>query len=468
MTNEKSSLAAQLKILEIYLFQPEKLDDVAHLLRDKLFTTTVNQRVFTFIKEAHNSGKPIDPIILYPQLKKEGFEHDDCAVFSALSPHAYLSPKQITEYVLILFREYTSRYMHPLLLRAADSILNDDPFIEIERLKTAINAIESVYNNVSKEESIKVHFKSAMDRIMGLHTGEIEQLGFSWGLKSLDDFTMGIVQGINVVAGDKGSGKTSLLINTIVENVIRKKQPLLFFSLEMKAIEVVTNVIANIKCINSKRLRKGHVDQEEINSIKLLENDFPDNCVIDETCGITWQYFETKVRSFRRKHAVPLKQTILVLLDYLQLMGNSEDERRNMSKEEMIEQTTNQLMRICKSENIALVLLSQFSREVGKRGNDTYNNKSDEDRLRNFRPRMTDLKGSSAIEANALTILLLFRPEYYRIMSANGKDFRGVCEINVAKGRYVGSEPIYVKFEGKYNMFSDLEEIPDSTTESPF
>lgn len=79
---------------------------------------------------------------------------------------------------------------------------------------------------------------------------------------------------------------------------------------------------------------------------------------------------------------------------------------------------------------------------------------------------MSDLKGSSAIEANAVTILLLFRPEYHRIYEADGKNYRGICEINIAKGRFVNPEPLYVKFAGEYSLFQD-EDSNDIKTDGP-
>ena len=101
-----------------------------------------------------------------------------------------------------------------------------------------------------------------------------------------------------------------------------------------------------------------------------------------------------------------------------------------------------EIMRICKHENICLVLLSQFSRDLDKRGNAVKNSLMDgrsKDKVADpamFRPTMSDLKGSGAIEASAVTIVLLYRPEYYGIYEHNGRDLRQLCEITIAKNRF--------------------------------
>ena len=71
---------------------------------------------------------------------------------------------------------------------------------------------------------------------------------------------------------------------------------------------------------------------------------------------------------------------------------------------------------------------------------------------------MTDLKGSSAIESNAVNIVLLYRPEYYGILECDGANYEGLCEINTAKARFSSPGPIYTKFTGKYNLFEDEED----------
>lgn len=449
---EENSIEIQCKLLGNYMKNPDLFSGVENLIRPNIFTTLAIKTSYELIKAYHEKGIELDITALWNALIKKGVPQSECSIVPSFMGQSFTPAKLVEEYVNDLFTDYVGRYLYPIMQSAAKS---SNPLAAMTTVKDAITNIELAINNVSKDKSVKIQFKEAVQRIKDLKSGEKAQAGFSWGIPSLDKKTMGIVQGINVVAGDKGAGKTTLVINIIRHNAITLQQPVLFFSMEMTAVEVLTNLIANIKRINSRALRTGSVDDDELIDIEKMESTINENLVIDETGGITWGYFEAKVRAFRKKHKIPNTQTILVLLDYLGLMKNMPEESR-MSKEEKVEQTCTELMRVCKNENVALVKLAQFSRESSKRANDTFNVKTDEDRRKALRPRMTDLKGSSAIESNAVTIILLFRPDYYQIYEANGMDLRGLCELNVAKGRYVSPEPIYVKFDGKYNLFEDL------------
>ena len=450
-----NSIELQTTLLGAYIKNSDLFAGIENLVRPNIFTTAVTKESYKIIKSYHDKGMEPDIKLIWQALHKAGVPQSEASAVASFDTGIRLSKEHVKEYVDNLFSDYASEY----LTKAAKSfILNrdsSDPLKEMLAIKDAITNVELALNGVSKEISIKKQFKEAVQRIKDLKNGEIKQTGFSWGIPSLDAATLGIVQGINVVAAGKGEGKSTLIINVIVENVLKRKVPMLFFSMEMTSLEVLTNVFANVKRLNSKALRMGSVDDIDIESIEALADKFEETFVIDPTGGITHQYFEAKVREFRKNNKIPYSQTILVALDYLGLMKNSESESK-MSKEEKIEQICTELMRICKNENIALLKLAQFGRERDKRGNDRFAVKNDSDKLRALRPVMSDLKGSSAIESNALMILLLFRPEYHRILECDGKDFRGLCEINIAKGRYVSPDPVYVKFEGRYSLFQDL------------
>ncbi len=454
-----STLDMQSSLLGAYLKDRNLFAGTEHLVRKGLFTTAINQESYEVIHKYHLDDKPIDVDMLFFELKKKGYT--DFSAIASYHTSEYVSEYKMKEYVVSLFSDYTARYLTPILSGAIQNVASD-PMKQIELVKTAINNIEAAVNNVSSDKGAKAHYNEAVRRIKELKSGEIKQPGFSWGLKSLDEKTIGIVQGVNVLAGDKGCGKTSLLINIIRHNAIDLKLPLLFFSLEMSAIEIMTNLIANIKRINSRSLRTGNVDDDDIRNIERLEPLIGENLVIDQTGGITWQYFETKIKAHRRAHKIPADQPMLVLLDYLQLMKNPGEDYK-LSKEERMENTCNEIMRVCKNENVALVKLSQFSRDNNKRGNDTYL-KTNADRLKALRPRLSDLKGTSAIESNAVQVIMLFRPEYYKILESDGKNLRGLCEANIAKGRYVDPSPLYLNFDGRYNLFSDIVESNDIVT----
>lgn len=439
----------ELKLLGTYMENPDLFEKSIHLVSEGIFLRPVTKSIYQITKAFHSQGTKPDHSLIFAQLKTRGFSKADCSiVFSAQSEFLY--SRQPEHYVDILFRNSVANYLLPLLQSTQQQLTNEsgDSLELMDKLSENINKVNLVVNNVSKEKLSTDVFDETVQRILDLKNNVIENTGFTFGLKEVDSKTGGIIKGITIIGAVPGAGKTSLIINILVSNVIEKSVPTMFFSIEMPSIDIMTNIIANKSNINSRALRQGDVNDGELISINSMRECIKPNFEIDDNGGVTWQYIEAKLKSFRKKNKIPISQTILCPIDYLQLMSNSADEIKGTSDEQRISKICKELTRITKSENVAIVLLSQLSRppkgEVP-------------------RPKMSDLKGSGAIEACAILVLLLFRPEYSNIFTDdNGRDLRGLCEINPVKGRYIKPEPVYVKFVGKYSRFEDCDNLPSS------
>lgn len=435
-------------LISAYIENRDLFVKCEHLVSSAIFSESHTRWAYKKIKAFHQKGVKPDAILLMSEARKESLPKEFTALIGGFIGAPYEYSTQPEQYVDILFKRYVANYLFPILSDASLKLqdFTDDSLEIMYAIKEAITKVELVVNNVSKEKDVHAQFDEMVQRIIDLKNGVIEQNGFSFGLTELDAKTGGVNVGLNIIAATPGGGKTSLLINIMKRNAIDLQEPMLVFSLEMPAIEILTNLTSNVVQLNSRALREGGVEDSDILTIKQVKERIKSNLEIDDTGGINWQYVEAKVRAYRTKHNIPKKKKLLVAIDFLQLFKNSQDEMK-MSKEERIETTVNELARICKSENLALILLSQFSRQEKDR--------------KSPRPRTSDLKGSSAIEAAAILILLLFRPEYHGIFEDNdGTNLRGLCEINIAKARYAYTQPIYARFLGKYSQFLDY--IPDS------
>lgn len=444
MADNHLNLTIENNLLGAYLNNPDLFAKCSHLVSQNIFSQRHTKWAYKAIKHLHEQGIKPDVTLLFVKAKEGGLPQADCAKIASFidPPYEYIS--QPEQYVTILFKESVAKFLYPIFESSAKKLsdYSDDAIDVLSEVKEAITKVELVLNNVSKEKDVKVVFDEAVKRIEDLKSGEVKQNGFSFGLTELDAKTGGINTGINIIGAVPGSGKTSLLINIIIQNAIHDNKPIMFFSLEMPAIEIMTNMIANFAQINSRALRQGDVDAGQEMTIKTMRDRLKNNFVIDDTGGISWQYIEAKTRAFRKSRKIPMNEPILCMIDYLQLMTNSADEWKGTNDEQRISITCNQLTRISKNDNLATILLSQLSRPEKDR--------------KTPRPRMSDLKGSGAIEACAILILLMFRPDYHGITEdEQGRDLRGLCEINPVKGRYIKPEPVYARFIGKYSQFLD-------------
>ena len=238
-------------------------------------------------------------------------------------------------------------------------------------------------------------------------------------------------------------GKTSLLINMIVLNAINNNAPVVFFSQEMSATQIVKNIFSSLYEINTMAIRDGGLDDGQIMSIKSARQRFKDNLIIDDTAGITWQYVDAKLTAIRKR--IKIDTQLIVMIDYLQLMTNTEDETKGKSDEAQIAARCKGLMNMWKKHNACIIELTQLGREVAKEKRP---------------PRMSDGLGSGAIEANANVFALLHRPDYFEPNPTDdkGNDLRGLVKIIVDKNRGGRKGSVLARFHMKYSKFADFDE----------
>ena len=123
----------------------------------------------------------------------------------------------------------------------------------------------------------------------------------------------------------------------------------------------------------------------------------------------------------------------LILLDYLQLMEGSGDNRvQELSK------ITRSLKGLARELNVPIIALSQLSRGVEARTNK--------------RPMMSDLRESGSIEQDADIVIMLYRDEYYQ----NDTPDRGIAEVIITKHRNGPTGTVKLLFDPEFTRFRNL------------
>jgi replicative DNA helicase len=250
------------------------------------------------------------------------------------------------------------------------------------------------------------------------------------GFEDLDD-VMHIEKGnVMVLAGRPSMGKTTFALN-IVTAYLRRKMPTLFISMEMSKTEIYESIIASVGKVNIGNLKKGTIKPNEwagINAGLAFLQDAP--LVLNEQTRFTRSTLRSTIED-----AVATYNVEAVVIDYLQLIGF---ENPNGMPVNEIGAISREIKLIAKELGIAIILLSQLSREVEKRPNK--------------RPIMSDLRESGAIEQDADKIVFIYRDEIYNPDS----DEKGTAEIIGAKNR--GGTPFNVRMitELEFGRFRDF------------
>jgi len=436
-------LQIESSLLGVYMRYPHAFEEagVAHLTNESLFSDGIFQMLFKLIQKNHFENVIPDLVVLSTQAAALGYNKND--VLKKMSTVVTNGAKMfsIKEYVGILFDENARTTILPLLYQAHLDINSGFGVMDsLTSIKSTLNNIDNIYNNVRQERSF---IDVANEIINTEYNGDEDSVtGIPSGIKTFDKVTNGFPLGITVIGARPGMGKTSFIVNSAVNHFHVRKKPVKIFSLEMPIKELMINIIGNILDIDTKLIRRNrlnHVDKQRVYDLCLLI-ETEKLLSIDDTPGITWQYIDASIGKSRRYFGLDIEMEVYI--DYLQLMTNTPDEDKGTTMDTKLSYRCNNLANSAKKHNVAMIELSQLTREVEKRNPP--------------RPILSDLKESGSIEANAILVVLLYRPDYYTpnpVDKERGISLKGLCMGIIAKNRYGELDNVYMIFMPKFSKF---------------
>lgn len=215
---------------------------------------------------------------------------------------------------------------------------------------------------------------------------------------------------LTIIGGRPGMGKTAVGLHFAL-TAAGQGHHVRFYSLEMSGKELFERALCALSDIDSYRFRMGirsSYDEEQLNIglgksfIPLFINDSPSLSVE----GI-------------RRDAISRSngRCDMIVVDYLQLLANSEGINRNYNREQEVARIARELKNMAKELDVPVVALCQLSRLVETRGDK--------------RPQLSDLRDSGEIEQAADEVIFVYRPGYYD----KSNDERRI-ELIVAKNRH--------------------------------
>jgi replicative DNA helicase len=260
--------------------------------------------------------------------------------------------------------------------------------------------------------------------------------GVPTGFHELDKVTGGFQRSdLIVLAARPAMGKTALALN-FAAHACKKGFPTVVFSLEMPKKQLITRLISAEGRIDSSRLRKGDLTDDDLSRLSVavnIVNGMPIS--IDDTGGITLVELRSRLRRYDkelRNASQDGKGLGMVIIDYLQLMGSSS--KRADSREREVAEMSGGLKALAKELDIPIIVLSQLNRSADTRTD--------------HRPKTSDLRESGAIEQDADLIMFVYRDEYY---NPNSEDV-GKAEVIISKNRH--GELAEVKLACQLNFVS--------------
>ncbi|HEX68103.1 MAG TPA: replicative DNA helicase [bacterium] len=430
---------AEIAVLSAMLQDTDTIPLVLEKLDAKSFYRESHQKIFQAIFELYEKNKPVDIVTLTEYLRSKG-ELEDVGGVSYLSTlfSSLPSTVNVEHYVGIVKEKAILRGLMKVGRRIMEEAQKGEK--DVERI---IDQAEKEIFDLAQRKEVK-DFIPVRDLIMDT-IKVVENLvnkkelvtGVPTGFHRLDFLTTGFHPGeLIVVAGRPGMGKSSFVLNIALHVALDHNMPVAIFSLEMDASEIARKLLCMEARVDLHRLRQGFIDEDEWPKLSIAAGRLHDAPLfIDDTPSITPLELRAKARRLKKREGIKL-----LIVDYLQLMRLS---RKVESRQQEIAEISFSLKSLAKELGIPVIAVSQLSRRPEERSDN--------------RPRLSDLRESGAIEQDADVVILLYRRDMYE----PEEEYKGICEVNIAKQRNGPTDQFNLHFIKEYTRFEDITYVEE-------
>ncbi|KLV00378.1 DNA helicase [Photobacterium aquae] len=435
------SLEAEQSVLGGLLLDNEKWDVVAEKVVAKDFYSRPHRIIFESVALLLESGQPLDLITLSEHLERSS-QLDDVGGFAYLAELAKNTPSaaNILAYAEIVRERALIRDMISVANEIADAGYDPQGRDSEELLDMAESKVFAIAEQRTSQnegpQSVETILEKTLEKIELLYQSPQDGVtGVSSGFTDLDKKTAGL-QGSDliIVAARPSMGKTTFAMNLCENAAMEQDKPVLIFSLEMPAEQIMMRMLASLSRVDQTKIRTGQLEDEDWARISstmglLMEKK---SMYIDDSSGLT----PTEVRSRARRIARDHGGLSMIMVDYLQLMRvPGYQDNRTLE----IAEISRSLKALAKELNVPVVALSQLNRSLEQRADK--------------RPVNSDLRESGAIEQDADLIMFIYRDEVYHEDSA----LKGIAEIIIGKQRNGPIGTVRLTFQGQFSRFDNYQ-----------
>ncbi|MCS0045489.1 MULTISPECIES: replicative DNA helicase [Vibrio diabolicus subgroup] len=433
------SLEAEQSVIGGLLLDNERWDTVAERVVSSDFYSRPHRLIFEGVKTILEAGKPLDLITLSEYLERHE-QLEDVGGFAYLADLAKNTPSaaNINAYADIVAERAIVRGLIGVANEIADAgydpqgrssedliDMAESKVFAIAESRTSENEGPQNVDNILEKtlERIELLYKAPQDGVTGVDTGFTDLNKKTAGLQGSD---------LVIVAARPSMGKTTFAMNLCENAAMQQEKPVLIFSLEMPAEQLMMRMLASLSRVDQTKIRTGQLDDEDWARISstmgiLMQKK---NMYIDDSSGLT----PTEVRSRARRIAREHGGLSMIMVDYLQLMRvPALSDNRTLE----IAEISRSLKALAKELNVPVVALSQLNRSLEQR--------SDK------RPVNSDLRESGSIEQDADLIMFIYRDEVYHPDSP----YKGTAEIIIGKQRNGPIGSVRLTFQGQHSRFDN-------------
>ncbi len=362
------SIEAERSVIGGLLLSSDSWDAIAELVTAGDFYRPEHRAIFRQIAALIDRGEPVDVITVADRLLATG-------ELESSGGHTYLAELAESTPTAANIRAYATAVHERAVLRKLISAAHDiattgyqpEGRSAEELLDEAERRIMQIAEDGPKTggpRGMEPLLTGALERIEELFNSGGDITGLTTGFIDLDKMTSGLQPSdLVIVAGRPSMGKTSFAMNLVENGAFGTDRPILVFSMEMPAEQLVIRMLSSMGRIDQTRVRTGKLEQEDWPKLSAAMAKLKEARVfIDDTPALTPTELRSRARRVAREHGA----LGMIMVDYLQLMRVA---GANEGRTAEISEISRSLKAIAKEFKCPVVALSQLNRSLEQRPN---------------------------------------------------------------------------------------------------
>jgi len=346
-------IQAEMATLGSMILSPKAFELAKDRLKPEDFYEHKHQHIFSAMLDLFDDKGTIDLVLLKNELEKTG-KLEKIGGVGYLPELMESVPTSVNaEYYIELVRDNTVlRRILELRATLGDAARRgSEPDKILEQIQRFVEGIQS--GSVKAIPPITDAILEATEYMEARSEGRLQ--GIETGIPPLDCILHGLQPGmLSIVGGRPGDGKTSVAENIICHACIEKGVPTLFFSVEMPAYQVVTNLQRILTGIDYSEVSRGTFTATNYDKWQgAAKRIAAAPLLLDDTGAISVSRIKQHVSRESRQRDVKL-----VIVDYIQLVRFEGARDRRLE----VGGVTQELKGLAKNFNLHVLALSQLRR----------------------------------------------------------------------------------------------------------
>ena len=318
------------------------------------------------------------------------------------------------------------------------------------------------------EDLVPEVLSSAKEARKRRQAGEDVLPGIRSGIGAFDEILGGFQEGLTIVGGGPGIGKTTYALQT-ARHAAQHEAPVLYVTFENSPEGLTRKGLCSIagsgRGISPRAVRRGQVPTEEVRAAaETWEKQTRRLAFVEGTADLTTSRIRTKAKRHTARFGA---DRCLIVLDYLQLFAKRSEEFDYLSDQrERVQKAGNALRAAGMALRSPVLAIASQSRKAGNYGGD------DAQQNETGSARLDSLKESGDLEYSADAVAFLTPPISNPDRASRTVEPNRAVELTVAKNRHGETghvELVFRQAEGTMMPEAKHDETPQGGTpgESP-